>query len=557
MSAVFLKLVNLSIAASWLILAVILLRFLLKKAPKWISCMFWGLAAVRLMLPFSLESALSLLPRREVISLPKAAVDSPGINLGGSAMEEASHPAAAQSLALAPDTGAKPLQLVFLILAAVWFAGMIALLAYALISYLKLKRSMGASVSLRDNIRACDEVKSPFILGILKPVVYVPSSMTGQALNYVITHETAHIKRCDHWWKPLGYLLLTIYWFNPLCWLAYLLLCRDIEMACDEKVIRNMNKENKAAYSQALLDCSFPRRAIAACPLAFGEVSVKERVKSVLNYKKPAFWIIVVALIAGAAAAICFLTDPVDTNDKIAPPQRTEDGVNTAYRVSSVIYSAAPFDFVVNELNEPQYYIADGKLMWNISENEKKELSFWTEIGTLNDFELDADNFDKLFLYDEMWYTEDKAEQLREKAVHAKRAEAEWNGEKQFFYIIRYKEELLLCRGFYIDDGTPFIRWVQCLTSVDAQEESQPELQFVEHYTENDDGTYTAENGITYQYKLILTGRSPNAVRDSSFIVLSNDKNLTFERVSESLFTSNSNRFLKAEDAVIVIFGDV
>ena len=317
MSAVFLKLLNLSITASWLILVVILVRFLLKKAPKWISCVLWALVAVRLVCPFSLESVLSLVPSSETIPSNIEMMQKPAIDSGIAVINEAVNPAITHSFAPNPMASANPLQIVIPMLSIVWIVGMTAMLLYALISYIRLKKSVGASVPVRDNIFACDEVKSPFILGIIKPLIYVPSSMTGATLDYVITHETAHIKRHDHWWKPFGFLLLTVYWFNPLCWLAYVLLCRDIEMACDEKVIRDMDKGSVAAYSQALLDCSFPRRRIAVCPLAFGEVGVKERVKSVLNYKKPAFWVIVLAVIACVVVAVCFLTNPKNYSEEI------------------------------------------------------------------------------------------------------------------------------------------------------------------------------------------------------------------------------------------------
>lgn len=310
MSEVFLKLLNMSITASWLILAVVIIRPLLKKAPKGINCVLWALVAIRLVCPISFQSALSLIPSSETIPYDIAMQKAPAIETGISSVNQVINPIIANSFTPDPFTSANPLQIFILAASIVWLAGMTVLLLYALISYIKLKKSVGASITIKGNIMACDEVKSPFILGIMKPIVYVPSSMTGETLDCVINHETAHIKRHDHWWKPLGYLLLMVYWFNPLCWLAYVLLCRDIEMACDEKVIRDMGLNEKAAYSQALLNCHFPRKRIAACPLSFGEVGVKERVKSVLNYKKPAFWIIVVAVVACIVVGVCFLTNP-------------------------------------------------------------------------------------------------------------------------------------------------------------------------------------------------------------------------------------------------------
>ena len=313
MSAVFLKVLNMSMTASWLILAVVLTRLILKKAPKWIPCLLWGLVAIRLICPFSFESVLSLIPSSETIPANIALQPEPAINSGITIVNEAVNPVVAESFTPAPTDSANPLQIVIPVAAILWIAGIVIMLGYALISYLKLKKSLSVCVPAGERILACDEVKAPFILGVFRPVIYVPSSMSGKTLAHVIRHEKAHLQRHDHWWKPLGFLLLSVYWFNPLCWIAYILLCRDIEMACDEKVIRDMDKDDMAAYSQALLDCSFPRKRIAACPLAFGEVGVKERIKGVLNYKKPAFWIIVIAVAACVVTGVCFLTNPAGT----------------------------------------------------------------------------------------------------------------------------------------------------------------------------------------------------------------------------------------------------
>ena len=310
MSSVFLKIVNMSITAGWLILAVMLTRLILKKAPKWIPCLLWGLVAIRLICPFSFESVLSLIPSSETIPVNIAQQHEPAITSGITIINEAVNPVVAESFTPAPTDSANPLQIIIPVAAIIWITGIVIMLGYALISYLKLKKTLSVCVPAGERILACDEVKAPFILGVFRPVIYVPSSMSGKTLDHVIRHERAHLQRHDHWWKPLGFLLLSVYWFNPLCWIAYILLCRDIEMACDEKVIRDMDKDDMAAYSQALLDCSFPRKRIAACPLAFGEVGVKERVKGVLNYKKPAFWIILIAIIACIVLAVCLMTDP-------------------------------------------------------------------------------------------------------------------------------------------------------------------------------------------------------------------------------------------------------
>ncbi|MBQ0083414.1 MAG: hypothetical protein KBS52_01435 [Clostridiales bacterium] len=318
MTTVFLKLFNLSVTASWLILAVILVRFVLKKAPKWINCLLWGLVAIRLICPVSFKSVLSLIPSSETVPENIEMMSNPAIESGIGIVDKTVNNAMAQSLAPGIGDSANPLQIVMPLISAVWIIGVIALLVYAVFSFLKLKKSVSASLRIEDNIMACDDIKSPFILGILKPVIYIPSSMEAEMRDYVIIHEKAHIKRRDHWWKPLGYLLLAVYWFNPLCWVAYSLLCRDIEMACDEKVVLNLNDNERADYSQALLDCSFPRRKIAACPLAFGEVGVKKRIKAVLNFKKPTFWIILTAVVSCVLIVLCFMTNPYSKmNDRL------------------------------------------------------------------------------------------------------------------------------------------------------------------------------------------------------------------------------------------------
>lgn len=310
MSSFFLKIVNMSIAASWLILAVVLLRVVLKKAPKWIHVLLWGIVAFRLICPFSFESALSLIPSAETIS-PEIMMDwTPEISTGVSSIDKVVNPIITDTFAPEPIASANPLQLLIPVLAIVWAIGIIAMLVYAAFSYFRLQKKVCASLSVRDNIWICDDIQTPFILGCFKPSIYIPSGTDEAQLPYIIAHENAHLKRCDHLWKPLGYLVLAIHWFNPLVWIAYILLCRDIELACDEKVIRELNQNESISYSEALLSCSVNRRTVMVCPLAFGEVGVKERVKNVLNYKKPAFWIVAIAVVSSIVLGVCFLTNP-------------------------------------------------------------------------------------------------------------------------------------------------------------------------------------------------------------------------------------------------------
>ena len=300
-----------SITASWLTLAVIAIRFLLKKAPKAFSVILWALVGIRLIFPISYESILSLVPSAETV--PRDIIYSyvPGIDSGIEAMDSAVNPFISQSLAPSEATGIAPMQIITSIASAVWIAGVAAMLLYTAMSYLRFRRKVREAAPLDKNVYLCDGIGTPFILGVIRPRIYLPSDIGKADMEYVISHEKAHIRRCDHLWKPLGFLLLTVYWFNPVLWIAYILLCRDIELACDEKVIKDRGSEIKKSYSEALINCSVPRKMIAACPLAFGEGSVKGRIKSVLNYKKPAFWIIIVSVIACIAVAACFLTNPI------------------------------------------------------------------------------------------------------------------------------------------------------------------------------------------------------------------------------------------------------
>lgn len=315
MNALLLKLVNMSLTAGWLVLAVVLLRLALKKAPKWLHCALWGLVALRLVLPFSLESALSLIPSAD--PLPQAILqnESFSVSTGVAAVDTPVNGYLAEHYApgvtVAHDAGSQT----FGLLTALWLAGVAAMLLYALISALRLRRQVGAAIETAPRVRICDELQTPFIFGIFRPCIYLPSRLTAAQQASILAHERAHLQRHDHWWKPLGFLLLSVYWFNPALWVAYILLCRDIEFACDEKVLRGLTPAQVADYSQALLDCSAPRSRVAACPLAFGEVGVRQRIKAALHYKKPAFWIILIALAVSAAAAVCLLTNPPALRD--------------------------------------------------------------------------------------------------------------------------------------------------------------------------------------------------------------------------------------------------
>lgn len=310
MDDVFLKLVNLSISASWLILAVLVLRVVLKKAPKWVMPLLWGVVALRLVCLFSIESALSLIPSAETIPSEIVTETREPVLYEQATLDIATNPTLPSAAEVPVGVSRQQAQVDFNIYSVLWLAGMAALLVHALVSAGKLKRKLATAILLRDNIYESEFVDSPFVFGVVKPNIYLPMHMDEGTAAYVIAHEHAHLARRDHWWKVLGYLVLALHWFNPLVWVAYILFCRDIELACDEKVVKGLDGAARADYSQALLSCAAPKRAVAACPLAFGEGNIKTRVKSALHYKKPAFWVAAAAVLAVVIVAVCFLTNP-------------------------------------------------------------------------------------------------------------------------------------------------------------------------------------------------------------------------------------------------------
>lgn len=333
MNDLFWQIVNIGISTSWLILAVVVFRFVLKKAPKALHVAIWALVALRLICPVTIESELSLVPQHEIsqqaIESWTVESDVPAVPFDPVYQEEQDNPAQIPdipvSVAPAPDisytnenasvilleTESKPPVRTWNVLDAlplVWLAGFAFMLLYGTSGYLRLSRKLRTAVILEKNIYCTEHSDAPFVFGIIKPKIYVPFHMRLRDMGYVIAHEKVHIHRKDHWWKPLGYLLLCLYWFNPFVWLAYRLLCKDIELACDERVVKGYDTEQRADYSQALLACSAHKAKFLACPVAFGETGTPERIKNVLRYKKPAVWITVVAVVAIAMCGVCFLT---------------------------------------------------------------------------------------------------------------------------------------------------------------------------------------------------------------------------------------------------------
>ncbi len=317
MTDFFLKLLDMSITASWLVLAIVILRLVFgRKVPKWLFCALWGLVAIRLVCPFSVESPFSLIPSSEPVSRQILYASESRFQSGAEVTGSSVNATLAEQAVIYNAESAGNVRGLSGVLTWIWIAGVIVMFTYSFVSYVLLRRRVRMSVPESKWIRKSELIESPFVLGIFRPVIYIPFNLDEETTEQVLAHEKAHILRRDHWWKPLGFLLLSVYWFNPVLWIAYIFLCRDIEDACDGKVIKGMEKQELQAYSTALLNCSIKRRSIAACPLAFGETNVKKRIKNIMNYKKPAFWIIIVALVACIAVAICFLTNPRKPEDR-------------------------------------------------------------------------------------------------------------------------------------------------------------------------------------------------------------------------------------------------
>ena len=459
----FIKVLNMSISASWLVLVVLALRFALKKSPKWISVALWALVAVRLICPVSIESPASLIPSRETIPETIVYARKPAIDSGVEVIDQVVNDNVMESLTPQMGNSVNPVQVHLFVQENIWCLGMGAMLFWALISYLRLKKKVAASVDLGNGVYICDYIPSPFILGIIKPKIYLPSALEPDSASHVLAHERSHIARKDHWWKPFGYLLLTVHWFNPVIWLGYILLCRDIELACDEKVIRDMEAPQKKAYSEALLNCSVNRRHVAACPLAFGEVGVKERVKTVLNYKKPAFWLVLVAVAALMITAVCFLTDPVKEE-------------STTYRVEEIVYRNPAISYYMTEDEAPLFQITGDNALCVKEQDEE-----WKDLGKFSPITLSDVNFDTLFFALEQgqsWM------ESQETWILALPQEENANSTK-FYLLFRqengtiYLGEGMAFTNVYpihdnILDATYSVTWVYRLTDADAAVQVSP-----------------------------------------------------------------------------------
>ena len=421
----------------------------------------------------------------------------PTISTGISSLDNIVNPIITQTFAPKGYTSANPLQILIPVASIVWLTGIAAMLIYTAVSYILLRRKVATAVLLRNHIYQSENVPSPFVLGILKPKIYLPFQLDGQSLEHVIAHEMSHIRRKDHWWKPIGFLLLALHWFNPLMWVGYILLCRDIELACDENVIKELDNENRANYTEALVACSVNRRRIAACPLAFGEVGVKERVKSVMNYKKPAFWIVVAAIVSCIVVAVCFLTNPkTSANDQPSLPLDIQDP------------NAAQFVATVLEVHDTYLMVAPEGGSSAASSADKIEIAL---------------------------------------------------KDRESWPIPQVGNTVLIVYDGYIQETYPARITTVYRIEIMNFDSGPVETIYgnVKTYFRNTNGTWQT-GGRNYMYRHVLTGRMPNAAQDTTFVYLSNLEHITFEQAYKAAgFSSNCADWFLVEDAVLVEWTDV
>lgn len=388
MKTAFLNAFNTAIMAGWVVLGILAVRCLLKKSPAWIKCALWALVALRLVWPFSIESNVSLIPSTETLPPVQLQTGVPQVNTGIPVLNAVFNPPVTDTILPETTQSVDRLQQITAIAAWVWVLGIAAMVLYALISYLRLQRRVRVCVQVQKGVYICDGLESPFILGLLRPRIYLPSDLPAEKWDSILAHERAHLSRRDHWWKPLGFVLLSVFWFHPLLWVGYILLCRDVELACDEKVIKTLTLPEKQAYSQVLLECSVPRKWISACPLAFGETGVKQRIKAVLHYKKPTLWILIVALLVSTVLAVCFLTNPMDKHSSPAE-ENSEEVYAVGDRVAGIITTG-----YFKDLTGYVRFTEDDILEYGVPETSG-DIS-WVTLGKAEKFSLTKDNFDDL-----------------------------------------------------------------------------------------------------------------------------------------------------------------
>lgn len=313
MEDLFLSVLNMSLTASYVIAVILLARFFLKIAPKIVSYALWSVAGIRLAFPISFESVFSLIPFKSDPVPPDIAVQAiPRIDSGITIVDDTVSRVLPDAM---PAVSVNPMQTIVAAGIAVWLIGIAAMLIYSVVSINLLKRQLRGAVLSERNIYETGNLKTPFVLGFIHPKIYIPSGLSLEEKSYIIRHEQMHIKRFDHIVKLAAFLILCLHWFNPLVWLAFVLMSADMEMSCDERVIKDMGGEIKKAYSASLLSMATGQRIINGSPLAFGEGNIRGRIKNVLNFKKPAPWIIIPSILLVAALCIGLSANKADYSD--------------------------------------------------------------------------------------------------------------------------------------------------------------------------------------------------------------------------------------------------
>lgn len=636
MSAVFIKVLNQSITASYLVVAVILIRLLLKKIPKRIICILWMFVAIRLLIPFSIESAFSLIPEKEV-TMEQFQSNESGENERNTDFMTAGNVTSYEGMSVAQPEIQKSAStkngLVFGF-SVVWFVGAIIMLGYSGYTYMGLRRKTAASIPEAKGIYRCDAIETPFVLGMLKPRIYLPYTVSDVDVLHIIAHEQAHIARRDHLVKPVAFLLLTIYWFNPFLWAAYLLLCKDIEFACDEKVIAKIPAAERKQYSYALLNCSVKRNQIRYCPVAFGEVGVKERIQKVVHYKKPSFWIVISAVLLCAAVSICFLTSPAAKRMEVT--SQLEESVEEAILDKGRDYMDGECEAEGHQIlrvtaehnivkvyafcSYGQYEFQNGNFVdaygsgviptvitFVLDEAGNYTLQTYREPDDGADYVSSVHKLFPLSLWSKVtYYSESVMDELKsQKEIYAKAylqsiGRTAKVGEYQDFAYKHLSEEgvsdvvdneLVAKFGEYpyyignvekVEDGQRYVyevKWERTDVEngtvtytkykADTKEVVSAEVvytkpygaegarfepsgtgtvQYIESYQqvadENGNACYQTSDGRIYKYLLTLTGILPNASLSSTLVVLTDNPDITFEAVSKSMLSSNTEDFL-------------
>lgn len=536
MDALFLTLLNMCITASYLIIAVIILRLFLRKAPHSVHCVLWSMVAFRLIFPFSFRSDFSLIPSAETIPSDIGMAGRPEIFSGISALNGTVNSAISEYYPVDMGQSINPVQVWIAIAKIIWLCGIAVIFIYTAISYYRLHKKVSASIALGDNILICDDISTPFILGLFHPRIYLPSNLDETQMTCVTAHEKAHIEHFDHWWKVMAFALLTLYWFNPLIWIAYILFCRDLELACDERALKNMGFSQKKSYAETLLACSVSHRKITPCPLAFGEIDIKNRIKSALSYKKPGTKMIVSAVILCLICAGFFLTNP-----RLTPElDRAVSDAVLQTEFKSLEKGEYPFESHIifatrKKASEITVYGMVFTQTYALIDNEIAPRSS-AHIPTALTFTKKKDN---TYALKEYWISGDGTyyePSIREKfplSAYLPAMRDQWYVERQIKNCDRKATD------FFNEQHEKIV-----LTPY-------PTPPFMATYTENPDGTYRC-HGHNYKYILKLKGSAGKFSRSWVYIVLSNDPDLTFEQVEYSMLSSNFDDRLDPETAVIL-----